>query len=157
MPVIAMRGAIDRSHIADLCRRHTSSRRVRWDLKMSSSSRAWFEQNLRLQSQAYSTVVLIDANNINPALQFDADVCRRAVACAARELGEGGGRQPLVIAFNRPALPNVSLNAGSSSSFQHSCDVRVRGSTAFSQSGGMQLLHHAGQRKHGTSALLGVL
>ena len=90
---------------------------------MSSSFRAWFEQNLRLQSQAYSTVVLIDANNVNPALQYDADVCRRAVAYAAREFGEGGGQQPLVIAFNRPALPNVSLNAGSSSSFQHSCDV----------------------------------
>ena len=92
-------------------------------LKMSSSFREWFEHNLRLQSLAYSTVVLIDANNINPSLQYDADVCRRAVAYAAREFGPDGARQPLVIAFNRPPLPNVNLNAGSSSSFRPSCDV----------------------------------
>ena len=89
---------------------------------MSSSFRAWFEQNLRLQSQAYSTVVLIDANNVNCALQYDADLCRRAVTWAGQEFGVDG-EQPLVIAFNRPALPNVNLKTGSPSSFRASCDV----------------------------------
>ena len=92
-------------------------------LETSSSFRAWFEQSLRLRSLAHSTVDPVDANNMSPALQCDTDVCRRATAYAAREFGEDGGQQPLVIAFTRPALTNVSLNAGSSSSFQHSCDV----------------------------------
>ena len=97
---------------------------------MSLSFGAWLERNLDLQSLAYKTVVLIDANNTNATLQCDAGVSRRAVACAEREFGADGG-QPLVIAFSRPAFPNVNLSAGSSSplssssssSFQNSCDV----------------------------------
>ena len=88
-----------------------------------SNFRAWFERNLLLQSQAYSTVVLIDANNINPALQNEAALCKRAVDWAEREFGADDGAQPLVIAFNRPPFPNVNLNAGSSSSFRSSCVV----------------------------------
>ena len=86
-----------------------------------STFRAWFETNLTLQSSEYSTVVLIDSNNVNVALQYDASVCRLATRCAHTRYGE---QQPLVIAFCRPPLTNVNLElAAPSSTFRNSCDV----------------------------------
>ena len=41
-----------------------------------SSFRTRFERSLTSQNLAYSTVLLIDASNINSELQYDPDVCQ---------------------------------------------------------------------------------